>query len=84
MANPQTTTGRIATQKNALPGRGLALIGLFGPQDALQGLVRFPSGQIRTVRAGERLSIGRIVGIDAKGLLVDQRGTLARLPILAN
>ncbi|TNJ42757.1 hypothetical protein [Phaeobacter sp. B1627] len=85
MANSQTTTAEaLATKENALPDRGLALIGLFGPQDALQGLVRLSSGRIKTVEAGERLTIGQIVAIDAEGLLVERRGTVARLPILSD
>ncbi|OIQ33605.1 MAG: hypothetical protein BM562_00860 [Alphaproteobacteria bacterium MedPE-SWcel] len=85
MTNSQTATAEaLATEANALPDRGLALIGLFGPQDALQGLVRLSSGRIKTVKPGERLTIGRIVGIDAEGLLVERAGTVARLPILSD
>ncbi len=84
MANSQTSTAEaLATQENALPDRKLALIGLFGPQDNLQGLLRLPSGRIQTVAPGERLSIGRIVAIDAEGLLVERGGEVGRLPILA-
>jgi len=85
MANTaQTTAESIATQKDALPDRRVTLIGLFGPQDALQGMVRLSSGRIKTVQPGARLPIGRIVAIDLDGLLVERGGTVGRLPILAN
>jgi len=85
MANSQTTTAEtLATKKDALPDRRVTLIGLFGPQDALQGMIRLSSGRIKTVQTGERLPIGRIVAIDTDGLLVERGGTVGRLPILAN
>ena len=69
MTNTQTTKAEtLATTKGALSGRRLSLLGLFGPQDAMQALVRLPSGRIQTVTTGSRLPIGRIVAIDAQGL----------------
>ena len=86
MANStNATVESLATHEAALKTNRLALIGLFGPQDAMQGLVRLPSGRTQTVSAGEKLSsLGRIVAIDAEGLLIDRDGEVGRLPILAN
>ena len=83
MANPSHSVQSLATHEGALEMRRLTLIGLFGPQDALQGLLRLPSGKIVTVQTGTRISaLGRVVGIDTEGLLIDQNGPLGRLPIL--
>ena len=85
MANSQTATAEaLATEKNALPDRNLSLIGLFGAPNDMQGMVRLASGRIKTVKTGERLPIGRIVGIDVEGLLIERGGEVGRLPIFTN
>lgn len=78
------TTARVAQMatQNSVLGRGETnLIGLFGPQDRMSALLREPSGRIRRVETGDRLSIGRIVGIDADGLMLEKNGSSQRLTL---
>jgi hypothetical protein len=39
---------------------------------------------VQTVQAGERISLGRIMAIDAAGLLIERRGEIGRLPMLVD
>lgn len=76
-----TTPDRAATEADALDLGRTALIGTFGAPKARAGLVRMASGRIRRVKAGDRLLGGRIVRVEPDGLLIDQGGALARLPL---
>lgn len=83
MTNLSPSVQNLATHAGALEMRRLTLIGLFGPAHAMQGLLRLPSGKTVTVQTGAQISaLGRVVAIDAEGLVIDQNGTLARMPIL--
>lgn len=64
----------LATQDNAVNRHNLSLLGLYGPEDNLTALVRLPSGRLRKVERGTRLSDGLVVAIDAKGLVLSSRG----------
>ncbi len=70
-----------ATSSNVLDRSALNLLGIFGPTDALRALVRLPDGQIRQVEAGQKLSWGQIVGIDATGVIVLKNGRTGRIDI---
>jgi len=80
-ASRPTTSERAATEADALDLGRTALIGTFGGPEARAGLVRLAGGRIRRVEAGDRLLGGRIVRVEPDGLLIDQGGTLARLPL---
>ncbi len=67
-----------ATQANALPHRRLSLLGLFGAENNLQAMVRLPSGRVKTVKTGSRLAQGRVLGIDASGLVLEKSGRSQR------
>lgn len=82
MSNADSNVAAFATQKDALPDRNLSVIGLFGSEGNMQALVRHGSGRVQTVQAGERISLGRIMAIDASGLLIERRGEIGRLPML--
>jgi hypothetical protein len=83
MANRTRSTGpeRAATEADALDLGRTALIGTFGAPDARAGLVRMASGRIRRVEAGDRLLGGRVVRVEPDGVLIDQGGTVGRLPL---
>lgn len=68
-----------ATETAALDRSALSLLGLFGPSDALRALVRLPGGRIKQVEAGQNLDWGRIVGIDATGIMVLKKGQTTRI-----
>jgi len=72
---------RLATQDKALNQKSLTLMGVFGPSEDLSALMRLPSGRVRKVTRGTRLPSGRIVGIDANGVLLEKNGTTHRLAI---
>ena len=73
--------GDIATRSGALPHTGLSLLGVFGPADDLAALVRAPGGTIRRVTTGQKISAGRIVGIDENGLILEKNGRTRRLAL---
>ncbi|MFA3915890.1 hypothetical protein [Ruegeria hyattellae] len=70
---------KAATQRGALKKSALSLLGVFGPKDAMQALVRMPSGRVKTVKPGTRLSGGRVAAIDADGLIVQKNGQAQRM-----
>lgn len=70
---------QLATQDNAFDRKSLALMGLFGPTNNLTALMRLPGGRVRRVSRGTRLVAGRVVGIDAKGVLLEKNGATHRL-----
>lgn len=72
-----------ATQTDVLR-TGLALLGLFGPEDNLKALLRMPSGRIREITLGTRLSQGTVIAIDHNGLVLSKGNSTHRLTVLSN
>ena len=70
-----------ATIAAVLERNDVSLIGLFGKDSDLNAMVRLPGGRIETVRAGDRLAHGRVVGIDANGVMVQRNGKTRRLAL---
>ncbi|MFC3615845.1 hypothetical protein ACFORG_19005 [Lutimaribacter marinistellae] len=70
-----------ATQEGALKKNALAVLGIFGPENDLNALVRFPNGRVETVTRGERAERGTIVAIDREGIVVQRNGQARRIPI---
>lgn len=68
-----------ATQTKAVNLTGLALIGLNGNAGAFTALVRLPGGRIKQVETGARVSGGKIVAIDADGLVLQKNGHTRRI-----
>lgn len=68
-----------ATQANAMPRKGLSLLGLFGAENALSAMVRLPNGRVKTVQTGSRIAQGRVLGIDAQGLVLEKSGRNHRI-----
>lgn len=77
---PRNVAGQ-ATQPSVLDRKSLSLLGLFGPQDDLQALVRLPNGRLKTVKTGSRISRSTVLGIDAKGLVLEKSGKSQRIEI---
>ncbi|CUH86328.1 hypothetical protein PH5382_00237 [Phaeobacter sp. CECT 5382] len=70
-----------ATQTSALDRKSLNLLGLFGPKDDLQALVRLPNGRLKTVKTGSRISRSTVLGIDAEGMILEKSGKSQRIAI---
>lgn len=68
-----------ATQPNALNRGRLSLLGLFGDQDNLRALVRLSNGRIKTVALGSRVERSTVMGIDAKGIVLEKSGRTQRI-----
>ena len=83
MTNTPTpaVVARAATTRMTASATGLTLLGIFGPDSDLRALVRLPGGRVREVSHGTRLSHGRVVGIDAEGLMLEQAGRTRRIPV---
>lgn len=87
MANPSqagstpANVAEMATQSGVLSRSSLSLIGIFGPDKDMQALVRAPNGKVHRVARGSRLSAGRIVAIDAKGVMLERNGRTVHLTL---
>lgn len=79
---PSNAVNKAATQRGALKKNVMSLLGVYGPNDSMQALVRMPGGRVRTVKPGTRLSGGRVAAIDADGLIVQKNGQAQRIPLL--
>lgn len=70
-----------ATARGVLDRNRLTLIGIMGPASAPRALVRLPGGRIKEVAPGDRLSQGRVLAIDADGLVLQSGGGTRRLTV---
>lgn len=61
--------------------RGFTLLGVFGPETDMRALVRLSGGRVKQIETGARLPLGRVVAIDADGLMVERRGRTERVPV---
>lgn len=77
-ATPENVATK-ATNSNALDRSTLNLLGIFGPTDSMSALVRLPGGRVRKVETGQKLGRGRIVAIDAEGLMMVKNGRSERI-----
>lgn len=68
-----------ATQSGALQKSSLGLLGLFGAEGDLRAMIRLPNGQVKTVQTGSRIARSRVLGIDAKGVLLESSGQTRRI-----
>jgi hypothetical protein len=79
-ATPENVAAH-STIPDVLDRSAINLLGIYGPKNSLRALVRLPSGRIQKVEAGKRFGLGRIVGIDADGLMVLKNGQTRRVEI---
>lgn len=82
----QTETGETpelvaqhATQINVLNRSTVNLLGIFGPSEDMRALVRQANGKVQQVEAGQRLAGGRVVAIDADGVMMLKNGKARRI-----
>ncbi|MDU9002695.1 hypothetical protein [Sedimentitalea todarodis] len=75
---------KLATTDHAFARGQTDLIGLFGPQNKMSALIRTARGAVKRVEIGETLSIGRIVAIDDKGVMLSKNGQNRRLSLPAS
>ena len=75
------SVAKAATQTVMLRKDAPLLIGVFGPEDALQALVRYPGGRIAKLKNGALLDGDRIVSIDAEGMTLMSRSGTERLTL---
>lgn len=59
----------------------LLLLGIIGSENDLSAFVRLPGGRIRKVATGDRLTKGRVIAIDNKGLVLERSGKTRRLDL---
>lgn len=79
--NTPANVASLATQSHDLDRYDLTLLGIFGHMDSLTALVRLPGGQLKRVKAGDRLGTGIVLGIDTDGLMLAQYGQTRRLQL---
>lgn len=70
---------QLATRPHVLKRSKTTLLGLFGPADGLRALVRLPGGKVQQVAPGQRIAGGRIVAIDADGIMLLKNGETGRI-----
>jgi hypothetical protein len=69
----------LATRSQSLDLTGPTLLGIFGPTETLSALVRMPGGKTKRVKAGDKLGVGTVLGIDLDGVMLSQFGKTQRL-----
>lgn len=79
-ATPENVA-QLATRPHILNRSKTTLLGLFGPGDKMRALVRLPGGRVQRVAPGQRLAGGRIVAIDAEGIMLRKNGETGRISI---
>lgn len=75
------TVQSAATQKGALKRNSVSVLGVFGPETQMNALMRLASGRVKQVKAGSRVGSGRVVAIDAQGVMLRQSGQTRRIAI---
>lgn len=60
---------------------GFTLLGVFGPEARMKALVRLSGGRVKQIETGARLPQGRVVAIDADGVMVERHGKTHRIPV---
>ncbi|KUJ80934.1 hypothetical protein AVO45_06170 [Ruegeria marisrubri] len=70
-----------ATQRGALSKHSVAVLGVFGPANNLRALVRLSGGRIKEVKPGSRVGSGKVIAIDATGVMLRQSGQTKRITI---
>ncbi|MBV0911472.1 hypothetical protein [Anianabacter salinae] len=72
-----------ATEANRLSLDGTALIGVMGPSDNQEALIRFSSGKIVKVRRGAKVSgLGVIAAIRGDRVILSDKGRTRTLAVL--
>ncbi len=56
-------------------------MGIFGPKDNLRALVRSSGGALNEVMPGQRFAGGKVVAIDADGVMLLKGGQTKRISI---
>ncbi|MCB1351264.1 MAG: hypothetical protein KDK03_00860 [Rhodobacteraceae bacterium] len=70
---PQTTATRVDEQVGIDP-RELSLIGVFGSPQYKRAILRLPNGQMRKVRAGDRIEGNRVIAISEDSVRLTGKG----------
>ncbi|MBB96262.1 MAG: hypothetical protein CML68_16925 [Rhodobacteraceae bacterium] len=79
-ATPPSVAGP-ATQSADLSRNQPVVIGIFGPANALNAMVRLPGGRTVTVAPGEKLRGRQVLAIDDHGVILAQGGRQERLSL---
>ena len=77
-------TLRAATRENALPQSWVTLLGTVIKPDEAKALVRYSSGRIASVTAGDRLGRGTVIAIDDGTLMLALSGETRKLTLPGN
>ena len=80
-ADPAARVATAATQSGVLNRSTTTLIGVFGPEQDMQAMMRMSGGAVRRVKRGASVAGGKVVAIDAKGLILQKGGDTVRLVI---
>lgn len=68
-----------ATDTEALPLDGTALIGIIDGPEGTRAMLRFADGGIDTVQAGDLTTAGRVVALDTKRVVLNDQGRTTTL-----
>lgn len=78
-AETNAFTAETATLPDALPLRGLTLVGTFGKDGRGAALVRLPSGKIRRLEPGDTLRRFRVRAIEPGRVILESQGQATAL-----
>jgi hypothetical protein len=71
----------VATAEGVLRLDQITVIGIFGPESALQALIRMPGGSVRRIGPGARIDRATVASIDMQGIVLQQAGRTRRLDL---
>ena len=73
-SNTPAQVAQEATEHTASNLNHIVLLGTFGPQKALQALVRLPNGRVAQVTKGDRIGRQTVYAIDDARIALGQNG----------
>ena len=78
-AKTNRTVARHATTR--AESGNFTVLGVFGAETDMRALVRDRGGRVEKVAPGDRISEGRVLAIDAGGIMVERWGKSERIPV---
>ncbi len=74
MTQSSAKAEKFATQDNVLPMDETNLLGVFGTDDDLKALIRYPSGEIQRVAQGDMTRLGQVAAIKLGAVYLTNAG----------
>lgn len=81
---PNAFVAMNATKEDQIDLERLSLVGICGEPGQMRAILRLPTGEIRTLKQGEKTEIGRLTEVEETGVVVTKpSGLSAFIPPIA-